>query len=655
MKKLYFVLLIIAAILVGCTKPSELTAEPTAAATPTVSPTCTPSPTPFVNATINLTAKVSFGYGQVKLAYDQKFADEASVSVLLDVYQKNGISVFSSPESGFRFEGWYKNSDCTEIINSNPIFSYKIDETKQGDVNETIYAKFVTCTPIPIPDMSDIVKYVDDDHGTIRAELRGELKSATLYKQNVDESYYWYIFSEEKRPKANNAVAEKVKYNLLKTEADIRSGKIYPNLSGFKLYEAKAFKKEIDVSFEPKFVREGILSGYFKVYYHFYMTKENEDGGKYYAYYYPVSFNLETGEIIKIADLFYNDVDYLQYLKEKALERIHDAEFEGFEVAYLNAGDLYTEERTRFRATMAEWDWLQLISGISENQNFLIYDGVLTLLFDWEEVQIAVRILPTEDFFDKATYHIIHTDSKVLDDSPAEDSLSDYETYYEGREAVPRENVYSLKTKDGVVSFEIDKTLFSNYEIEKMLQDKTSQLYKNIYESNIDGVAYFEQFELDKYIVLMVYTKDSLSLIAKKAVYTIFYKHTFESLPICLVSDKPETFFKPGTDWIEIVANEIFSGAVKNTNKSLYYSSDKDLMKDIIACLKLATGIVLCDDGKIKVRFAEDFFWADLELSYKSIELYLDYYGIDAIYADLRHVSVLGLPIVFTNTDALSF
>lgn len=544
--------------------------------------------------------------------------------------------------------GCAKYPEVTVAPTDTPTATSTPTETATPTVTSTpTNTPMATSTPSPTPtpiDWSDTRQYVDDSHGMIKAELRDKLTAINVYKKNVDEE-----------------ASKKIEQRLTEIEEDIKSGKLYPNLSGFKLYEAKAVKKELDVDFCQSFFVEGILSGYFAVRYKFYDSLEAGCGNYWnsYEYMYPVTFNLESGEEIKIRDLFYNDVDYLKYLKDTAMKRIFEAEIGAYEALYIYYGDAQAT-----KVTLSELEWLQILSDISENQRFTIDNGQLVLLFDQGEKQIGVNIAPTKDFFDNATYHIVHLDNPYLVEAPADNMFYQVKIVDKDYDIVDvsYENITPVKLKNGeVVSFkmqDISEKWFSISDIKEMLQDKSSQLYKNIYEMYTEnGVAYVDQFELDKYVVLMAYSYYEWYHTVEFAVYTFFDKETLQPLQICLVSDKPETFFKQGKDYVKILKNEIESAIKNDKKKKSYYSTDKKMTNDISNCVNNLQYIFISPDGKINCVFGGGSgYVSNDDAPYSTLialHLYADHFGLET--EEFVWNRFLKVPFIFSNPDDLSF
>lgn len=584
MKKGLLFAIITTVLLVGCNGRPNVTATPTPTSVPTSTPTLTPSPV----AMFNLTVKVASGNGKVKIENITDYSDEAFASFPItdEKIKTGGVTIFSNAQKDSCFFGWFSDADCKKSIDYNPIYTYK--NISNGDSDKTIYAKFVTCTPIPtatpvpseIPvDWSDIRQYADDDHGTIKAELRKTLTDNNVFKKPALDVTFDIPFNKTYK----NQVAKKINYELQKAYQMLQDKDYYPDMSGIRVVARKGTLEKKTIEFHTTFFDEGILSVTFLVNYKmFIQSYSNPADGIWYKYHYiyPLTFNLESGETVKLADLFYNDVDFAEVLRQAVTHQIYNnnlpngilnenGSLEPFDDAILqdSVGKINNEQRFFINSDNA------IVLVIEGSQQIDYYNNYQIIDYEFPIMQ--------DTFFKYGTLHITHLEGEHLSDDCSDlhdiivkDTSAEYlsntynylDPYRMGDGPLIKDGLHIISDKIQIGQYTKvfsndfeDGRPFSDYELRSMLSDKNSQLYKNIAVLKTDEKnerVWLSQKIIGKYIVISTYSKNNGSSLVLDRTYTLFDKETNQPLDVSLHWDRINDFFKEGVDANEFLKAE---------------------------------------------------------------------------------------------------
>ncbi len=426
-----------------------------------------------------------------------------------------------------------------------------------------------TLVPSPVT-YADIRQYVDDDHGMVKAELRNSLSDNNVFKKPAFDVSFEIPFDKV----YENLVINKINHELLKAYQMLQDKDFYPDMSGIRVIARKAESVEKTVVFYTTFFDEGILSVFFSVNYQFgCQLISDPTHSEYYNYHYiyPLTFNLESGEIVKLADLFYNDVVFADVLRQAAKYQIANGKLPNGMLD--KTGNLKTFDDARLQ---------EFVDKINNEQRFFINgDNAIVLIFEGSQqvgasgVNLVIDYeLPImqDTFFKNGTLHITHLDGKHLSDSTTDfrniivkDTSAEYlaqtEDYtdpanltgYLAKDTTVR--VISDKIQIGefskvFVDSSKDHPAFTDDELRSFFRDSNSQLYKNIavlkFDSYCEKIVHLAQKTIGKYIVIS--TRTSNGYVELDETYTLFDKETKKPLNKCFHWDKVGDFFKEGVN-----------------------------------------------------------------------------------------------------------
>lgn len=443
-----------------------------------------------------------------------------------------------------------------------------------------IIIKMPTATPTPTPfDMSFVYEDKGEQYGKVKAELRDKFNAIARYKvyYSIPVDYSTIPFR-----KSENAGQKKINQELTAIKNKIANRQIVPALNGLKLYEARAKEKSIDSNFSFR-CTEGIFTGIF-INRYFFLT---DAGITEYHYNYYVNFNMESGEKLKLRDLFYNDVDYLQVIRDCA-------------VRYLLRDNARDNNIIFNDRDISDLDIMNAIQKISEDQMFSVHKNQIEIILDLLDVQVSIPIY-NADFLQYGTLHIVNPNSPVLvaaptpmPDCPDEYGIekSEYSQYITSSEKNVCDIASVRLSDDRILTFysKVNQALepLTITDIAKMLNDTDSRLRKNV--SGIKASPCF----------LSEFTLDNLVVIETDRSYTFFEKETLKPLEICVYKDNPSSFFKAGVN-VKSVIREELERELKEKNRF----SDEDIKEYLSIVMNYLYSVSVLQDGTFVITFTD--------------------------------------------------